>query len=251
MKEQLKRQLAMEAASKVHSDWCMKELKGFFDRTMANFNGSNNGIALQKGCYKGGQKRNEVEFNVAFFLSHMTMIRGAFKNFTNFVKLVNKGDLKVKRFVDRSLTEREKEKAGSNYRAGQENILRPFEELSSASQKENLDAAIGAVNVFVELSQAGITIDEMENDPEMKDLIGTAIHTDWLKRNENHPNNDLKVPYSRLDEWTQQQDLTVYGAMLSVVKQNPKKYFVPALDGATISDYDNEEKKLLGISNSR
>lgn len=251
MEEQLKQQLVMESASKVHADWCMQELNGYFERTKANFNGNNYGIALEKGCYKGEQKRNEVALDVGFLQGHETMVNNAFSDFTNFVNLVNTGAIDVKRFANRTLTEEEMVKAGSNYREGQENILRPFEQLSADSQRENLDAAIGAVNVFVELSQAGITIDEMEKDPEMKDLIGTAIHTDWLKRNADHPNEELKVPYGQLDEWTQQQDLSVYGAMLNIVKQNPEKYFVPVVDGAIVPDYDKEERELLGIASSR
>ena len=251
MNEQLRQQIVVESASKVHEDWCMQELNGYFERTKNNFNGNNYGEAFEKGCYKKEQKRNEVELDVVYLQWHETMLNSGMEDFNGFIRLVNKGAVNVKRFVNRNLNNEEIVKAGSNYKNGQENILRSFSELSDDSQKENLDAAIGAVNVYVQLSQAGISIEEMEKNPEIRDLIGIAIHTDWLKRNPNHPNEDLKVPYDQLDEWTQQQDLTVYGAMLNVVKNNPEKYYVPAIEGAIVPDYDKEEKELLGIAASR
>lgn len=251
MNEQIKNQLAMESASQVHADWCIQELNNYFERVKSNFYGNNYGEALRKGCYKGVQERNEVQLDIGYLVSHETMVNGAFNDFNKFVQLINKGAINVKKFTPRNLTETEIAKAGSDYKNGEENILRPFEKLSANSQKENLDAAIGAVNVFVELSQAGVSITEMKNDPEINKLIGIAIHTDWLKRNLNHPNEDLKVPYEELDKWTQQQDLTVFSAVLDVVKKNPEKYFVLRVEGAFVPDYTEEERKLLGVSKTR
>lgn len=87
----------------------------------------------------------------------------------------------------------------------------------------------------------------MKNDPKITELIGIAIHIDWLKRNQEHPNQDLKVPYSNLDEWTQQQDLTVFSALLSVAEQNKEKYTIKPVEGKQIPDYLKEESDLLGM----
>lgn len=206
---------------------------------------------LEQACYKGNNKRNEVETDNVWLIQHETATNIALNSFDNFIKLINTGAIKVKRFAKRNLTQEEQQKAGTDYKQGEENILRPFTELSKDSQKENLEAAIGAANVYIELSQAGVTINEMETNPEMKELIGIAIHTDWLKRNKNHPNEDLKVPYKNLDEWTQQQDLTVYEALLRTVKENKEKYQVPVIKDKKIPNYEQAEKELLGIGQVR
>ena len=60
----------------------------------------------------------------------------------------------------------------------------------------------------------------MLENSEIRNLIGVGIHTDWMKRNPNHPNESLKVSYSELDDWTKQQDLTIFDALIKVVKKN-------------------------------
>lgn len=85
----------------------------------------------------------------------------------------------------------------------------------------------------------------MENDQSLKNMIGLAIHTDWLKRNKNHSNDSLKVPYCELDEWTQSQDLTVFYALLEIVKQNKEKYTIKAVPGFVLPNYVEEEKQIL------
>ena len=149
------------------------------------------------------------------------------------------------------LAEEEIKKAGKNYKNGEENILRDFRQLSSASKKENLEAAIGAYNVYEKLSKAGISIDAMENNPEIKNIIGVAIHTDWLKRNVNHPDDSLKVSYDKLDSWTKQQDLTVFSALLGVVKANGNKYLVEPVSGEKIPNYFDEDQELLVTGRGR
>lgn len=244
----IKEELIIEAASKVHEDWCIQELKAFFKRMQ---NGLKNGITLlellENACYKGEQKRNEVVLDVSLLPKYSNEILKVTNSFEDFMFLIRSGVIKVKRYTKRTLTEEEQLNAGDNYKVetGEENILRKFTSLSAVSKKENLEAAIGAYNVYEELSKAGITIEQMETDNNLRNLIGLAIHTDWLKRNKNHPNESLKVPFNELDEWTRGQDLTVFDALISVVKQNKDKYIVETVSGYKLPDYETEEFLIL------
>lgn len=247
MEQNLSEELIISAAAQVHEDWCNQELKAFFGRAQEARKVTNSpGDALRQACYKGDQKRNEVDLDVGYLVGHETYASRCLDDFEVFKSLVDSTAIEVKRFANRDLTPEEAAKAGTNYKDGQENILRPFIELSSDSKKENLEAAIGAFNVYVQMSQAGISIEQMKNDPEMQGLIGVAIHTDWLKRNMDHPNDELKVPYSDLDEWTQQQDLTVFNALLNVVEKNKDRFAVAPVEGVSLPDYQEEERSLLG-----
>ncbi len=253
MENSIKEELIFAAASKVHEDWCIQELKAFFERAKeARLTAKTPREAWDKACFKNGTKRNEIWVDVGFMLGHETLGELSFRNFNDFLSLVKYDGLEVKRYVKRTLTEKEKASI-RDYKdgTGEENILKSFKDLSADSKKENLDAAIGALNVYEEMSKAGISVEEMENDPEIKNQIGIAIHTDWLKRNMDHPNESLKVPYSDLDDWTKQQDLTVFGALLSVVKQNKEHFQVSPVEGFNLPDYEEEEKKVLGISEAK
>ena len=252
MNKETREDLIIASAAKVHEDWCEQELEGFWKRAVeAKKTIENPGEALEKACFKGEQKRNEIFIDVAQMVSYESISSRIFTDFNAFKGMVNMGAIDVKRMVPRELSPEEIVAAGVDYKDGKENILRPFLKLSDASQKENLDAAIGAANVYVQLSEAGVSIQRMENDPEIRNLIGVAIHADWLKRNKEHPNDSLKVPYSQLDEWTQQQDLTVFGALLTAVKENPEKYAVQPVPGVSIPDYLSEEQAILESTNKR
>lgn len=251
---EIKEELIIEAASKVHEDWCAQELKAFFTRMK---NSLKNGITLfqllENACYKGEQKRNEVALDVTLLSKYSNEILKVTNSFEDFMFFVNEGVITVKRFIKRNLTEEEQIKAGDNYKieTSEENILKTFTSLSVESKKENLEAAIGAYNVYEELSKAGITIEQMEKDQNLRTLIGLAIHTDWLKRNKNHPNESLKVPFNELDEWTRGQDLTVFDALISVVKHNKDKYTVEVVNGHILPNYEDEERLVLAAIRTR
>lgn len=252
MNKETKENLIIAAASKVHEDWCTQELQDFWKRAVeAKKSIENPGQALRNACYKGEQLRNEIFIDVPEMQRFSSSAERMFDNYDVFKELVDFGAIEVMRFVPRELTSEELSKVGSclEYKEGNENILRPFIKLSAASRKENLEAAIGAANVYVQLSEAGVSIERMETDPEIREMIGVAIHTDWLKRNMDHPNDSLKVPYSQLDEWTQQQDLTVFGGLLAAVKAEPEKYVVQPVAGVNIPDYLAEEQGVLGTAN--
>jgi len=254
MDKETKESLIITSAAKVHEDWCEQELRGFWERAVTTKQTIENpGDALRAACFKGEQKRNEIFIDAPQMSSYGSAGDKIFTDFDYFKSIVDAGAIEVKRMVPRDLTKEEisKNTLTDDYVDGKENILRPFLKLSAASQKENLDAAIGACNVYVQLGEAGVSIERMETDPELREMIGVAIHTDWLKRNVDHPNDSLKVPYSQLDEWTQQQDLTVFGALLTKVKENPEKYAVQPVAGVYIPDYLEEEQAVLGTTGKK
>ena len=141
----------------------------------------------------------------------------------------------------------EQTKVGENHKTEivEENIVRTFASRSPEVNKENIEAALEAYNVYKELSKAGLTIEQMETDQNLRNLIGLAIHTGWLKRNETNPNESLKVPYNELDEWLREQKLIIFDALLSVVKQNKEKYKIEAVKGHILPDYEDEEFVVL------
>ena len=245
-----KENLIIEAASLVHEDWCKQELEAFFNRAKKiQMNGEDNiSKALRGACYKGDIKRNEIYIDVSFMVGHETLASRCLDSFDSFMYLVKIGAIEIKRFTPRNLTDEEKKeklfKGDYREQSKEENILHDFKYLSADSQKENLEAAISAYKVFEELSKVGISIEEMLENAEIRNLIGVGIHTDWMKRNPNNSNESLKVPYSELDDWTKQQDLTVFDALIKVIKKNNVKiekdvnrFFMP--------DYLLEESKTL------
>lgn len=235
-----KEELIILAASLVYQDWCMQEYKGFWERAVKIYNDGekNIGNSLRKACFKGNTKRNEIFIDTGFMVMHESIADNCLNSFDDFMFLIKSGGLEIKRFTTRNLTEEEKMTNinNGNYKpeTEEENILREFKYLSEDSKKENLESAISAYTIFEELSKAGVSIEQMTKNKEIRNLIGVGIHAHWLKRNPDHPNNALKVPYSELDDWTKDQDLIVFDALLKIVKDkniliepNQTGYFLP------------------------
>ena len=249
MNNDIKSDLVIESASKVHEEWCNQEIEAYYNRSKNLYDtGLELKEALYQACYKNGTKRNEINLDTGYLVMNEVQASQMLKDFNIFLKLVNSGAIEIFRYTKREgLTAEEVKRLGNNYKNGEENILVDFIKLSESSKKENLDAAIGAANVFEEFQKVGISIEEMENNPEILTQIGIAIHLDWVKRNPNHPNQSLIVPYNQLDEWTQQQDITVFKALLETVKKNPEKYQVAKIEGYELQNYQTEEKAYFGI----
>ncbi len=249
MTEQDRQELCMKAAGRVHAAWCEGELKGFYNRFIDAYKEDvTPGQALHEACLKNGKPRNEIDLDTTWLMFHEVTTHNRLKSFEGFKELFNKGVIAVKRFTARELTEEEKKNAVfGNYKeeTGEENILRPFEELSAASQKENLDAAKGAVAVLEEYFKRGFTVEQLMSK-EMEAEIGTLIHADWMKRNKPTENNRyMFVAFDKLDDWTKQQDLDVFFAMLEEYSMEPKKYEVPREEGLEPLDIAKAEKEAL------
>ena len=185
---------------------------------------------------------------------HEILANAMFSDYNVFKTVIKGGGIELKDFAIRDLIEEEiieMQKTG-DYRVEtkEENILRPFIKLSSDSKKENLAAALGAFSVYEDLSKAGISIEEMETDPKIRNIIGIAIHTDWLKRNLDHEDESIKIPYSDLTEQAKEQDLTVFGALLHVVKKDMSRYKINPEPNHQIQNYEELEKEVLSNKKS-
>lgn len=248
----IKEELIFEIATEMHASYCEDELRDFFNRVQRiKLEGriKEPGMILQNACFENGVKRNDIILDTAWLSLHESQARMMFDDYEIFKNVVASGGCDIKDFAKRNLTEEEirEIKNVGDYRieTGEENILRPFKDLSQDSKKENLSGALGAYQVYEDLAKAGITIHQMETDPQIRNLIGAAIHTDWLKRNMDHENNSLKIPYNELDEQGKEQDLTVFNALLKVVKQNGTKYIINPVPNHQIQDYIALEQEVL------
>ena len=250
-----KEELIIAAAAKVHEDWCMEEYKAFYNRAVqVKENGRTIKDAWNEACFKGNKKRNEIDLDVPYLVGHDTLASTSLDSFENFMALVRQGGLDVKRFTGRNLTDEEMKEAvrTRDYKVetGEENILRDFKYLSADSQKENLEAAISAYSVFEEMCKSGYEIEDMTTNSDIRALIGMAIHADWIERNPDHADKDLLVPYEELDEWTKDQDLTVFDALVSVVQRSG--VVIAREEGYALPDYrGKEEQALKAIRNKK
>lgn len=249
-----KEELIIEIASEVHNDYCEDEFRDFFARMqgLKEKGITNPRELLELSCFDGEKRRNEIVLDEVWLQFHETTAMRMFDDYDTFKKVFKEGPCVLKDFAIRELTEEEIKElvTEGNFRdykieTSEENILRPFIQLSQDSKKENLSAALGAYEVYENLAKAGITIEQMETDPTIRNLIGIAIHTDWLKRNMDHENSTLLIPYNDLDLQAKEQDLTVFGALLDVVKRNGNKYKIDRVEGHQIPDYQALEVEVL------
>ena len=275
MTEEAKKELVEEAASKVHTAWCKGELKGFHKRFleavenerkeyeakirseaenefMLTIHGDmmGSGKALQTACFKGDKRRNVARLSEDAY--GQNWIWAKMQTFEGFLELIGGGYITVQRFTARNLTEEEIKVAGENYnpKTKEENILRGFKYLSADSKRENIQAAIGAVKVYEEYLKRGYTIEQLRS-PEMREEIGKLIHADWMSRNKiNSSNAHLFVSFDELDDWTKQQDLDVFYALLDIAEKNPEKYAVDRVEGLKPIDANAYEDSVMYVTNN-
>lgn len=208
----IKNALSYSLGSDLHEAWCKQELYSFFLRAQQEFTKSQNyGTALRSACYKGEEKRNEVELDVGFLLGHETLASRCLEDFNTFLKLFELGAIEVKRFTKRNLSPEEIAQIGNDYKDGKENILRSFNSLSSASQKDNLEAARVAIELVYDK-----TISGEQFSPEEVEQMASVIHDEWLKRNDwvfnpEYGDPKLAVPYAQLSKEEQDKDKAQLG----------------------------------------
>jgi len=249
-----KEELIVAIASKVHDDYCEDEFRGYFDRIQKlrkkRLNKPKEILSI--ACLDGEKQRNEIVLDLAWLQMHETVTNEIISNYETFKRVFKDGPCALKHFAKRDLTKEEIKEAVTegefkDYKieTQEENILRPFSKLSQDSKKENLSAALGAYEIYENLAKAGITIEQMQTDPNIRYLIGVAIHTDWLKRNKDHDNSNLLISYNELDNQTKEQDLTVFDALLHVVKKSGDGYRILPIPNYQIPDYQAFELEIL------
>ncbi len=215
----IKTALSYSLGEDLHEAWCTQELQAFFMRLQKELATTESyGQALEKACYKGEDKRNEIEIDTGWLVGHDTTAALAMRNFDDFKKLVDGGVITIKRFTKRNLTSEEIERIGADYVDGKENILRRFSELSRASQEDNLEAAKVAIEQVYDKTIAGEPI-----SPEELEQMGANIHEEWLKRNTwvydpNYGDPKLAVPYEQLSEDEKDKDKAQIGPALAKVQ---------------------------------
>lgn len=255
MEQKDREYLIMSAASAIHEAWCEGELKAFYDRFLAErANGATFADALRGACLKNGKPRNECVPDMDWIYGHTTMIDEDFKTYAGFKRqVVQFGAYEIKRFVPRNLTEQEQRNAGFDYKPDtkEENILKPFAQLSADSQRENLGAARDALYVYEEYAKRGATMEQFKSE-EAQRAIGTLIHTSWMKRNERtEANKHLFVPYDQLDDWTKQQDLDVFKALLQEIEKDPQRFAVEKEDGLPRIRPQDQEREVIESKSSK
>jgi len=210
-------EVAFLAASKVHEKWCQGELGAYFSRLVSAYNESGNvESAFESACFKKGQRRNYAKVEHSAVSEESLTPEG-------FNDAVSNGDIKIFRFTKRNLS---REEQSIMFQSGdyipqtrEENILRPFAELSDDSQKENLDAADNALYVYEQLKRAGLDEKQMQ-EPNNRDYVGKIIHTAWMSRNvATEGNSYLFCPYEQLGDWEKGQDLDVFDAVVETAME--------------------------------
>ena len=82
-----KEELIIEAASRVHEDWCLQELHGFWNRARKSLQSGTVRIvdALNQACFKGETKRNELFLDVPSILGHEDIANNCLNDFNDFM----------------------------------------------------------------------------------------------------------------------------------------------------------------------
>ena len=229
----VKEALSYALGSDLHEAWCNQELYAFFLRAQQEFAKSQNyGQAIRQACYKGEDKRNEVELDTGWLIGHEIIAKQCLTDFDVFKKLFHTGIIEVKRFTKRSLTPDEISRAGNDYVDGKENILRSFSKLSSSSQIDNLEAARVAIELVYDKTMASELI-----TPEELEQMASTIHEEWLKRNSwvydpNYGDPKLAVPYDQLSKEEQDKDK----AQVAPAQAKVQAYMAGLIDVASICE---------------
>ncbi len=240
--------LVTEIATTLHNNWCDNEIREYFERAKVAKGNFSQGIEniLNAACYKKGKKTNEISINREAFETNKDALVSALDDFELFKTLVGKDNtyvVEVRKYAKRNLDAPERQE---DFKAstGEENILRPYEELSMRSKSENIAAAGRAVDAYKELASAGITLDEMKNNADARVLAGKIMHIGYLE-----DNKDDKTYFNDLSSDIKDKDLMVFDTLIGIV-ENAREYTLYPVEGVTLPDYDQIEKDVInGVAN--
>lgn len=237
-----KENIIVEVSALIYKNWSEKELKKFYERAKKIYIDGEKNIAkaLRAACYENNIKTNEIYIDVPFIQAHEILAQHCLDDFSSFLKLVNLGMFNISK---NNLREYE---SITNFKESSKNEMY-FADIYHSSQdmqREILASVISSYTVFEDLSKAGISIDEMLVNEEFRNIIGTALHTEWLKRNSETLNRNLKIPFSKLDSQTKKQYLIIFDNLIRFIRDNniktDKNY-----SNLPMPDYSLKEKNVL------
>lgn len=139
-------------AAKMHIDCCMEDLWNYFwhlkgaIKTCETPGEAISAAGIIKGEKVFDAKVEDIPYLVSFDSTfHMYLENNDFEKFVD--KFIKSGSISVRKYVKRSLTEEEQEKAGIEYKDGCENILRPFDELSEDSKGRYVEKVLSILDI--------------------------------------------------------------------------------------------------------
>ena len=236
-------ELIAEVAEVLHNTWVEEEIRNFYNGAKVAKNNFAQGIEnlILAACYKQGKKRYEVSYDKDELVRRQVEIVESLDDYDAFRTLVGNSPeyvVNVKKYAKRNIVDSEKQ-SDYKYSTGEENILRPFNELSELSKKENVAAAIDAYNAYKELIEAGITLEEMKKNSEVRNLVLKSMNISQMKGD-----LEYRVRFSELDEREKEKDLFAFDVLINVVENNRSYTLYPLVD-KEVPDYDKIENNII------
>lgn len=235
--------LVAEVAEKLHNNWCEEEIKDFYGRVV-DFAKNNEYIdiirMLNRACFRTGKRNNNEYVINEEMLDKNDFIESLnnYDTFRNFVGTDDSYPICLKKYVEQIIPENERQSDYKNA-SKMENILRPFKELSTEAKKKNIAASIDAFNAYKELTEAYVSIDDMENDNDTRILVTKAMNVSQMKNDPSY-----RVKYADLPEAEKENDLYAFDILIDTVKNN-REYFLYPLVDVDIPDYDTIEENII------
>lgn len=243
-------ELINEVAEVLHNAWVEEEIKAFYDRARVAKGNISLGIqnisqelenVIMGACFKIGKKRNDVDINKQLLDENREKFVEGLDNYEVFRTLVgNNSDyvVTVKKYAKRNIPNNEKQ-IDYKHSTGEENILRPFSELSELSKRTNIAAATDAFNAYKELVEAGISLEDIKNNETNRTLMLKAMNVSAMKADP-----EYRIKFADLTQDEKEKDLFAFDVLTKVVENNRSYTLYPVVD-AEVPDYDQIETDII------
>ena len=242
--------LIHEVAEVLHNAWVEEEIKEFYERARVAKGNITLGVQnvsqeieniIFAACYKKGKKRNDIGFDKNRLVENTDALVQSLDDYSSFRTLVGNNPeyvIDVKKYAKRNIPDNEKQ-ADFKHSTGEENILRPFSELSSISKRGNVAAALDAFTAYKELTEAGVSLDTLKNDKGIRETALKAMNVSAMK---NDP--EYRIRFSELTDDEKEKDLFALDKLIGVV-ENSREYSLYPVVNAVIPDYDKIENDII------
>lgn len=243
-------ELINEVAEVLHNAWVEEEIRAFYDRARVAKGNISLGIqnisqelenVIMGACFKIGKKRNDVDINKQLLDENREKFVEGLDNYEVFRTLVgNNSDyvVTVKKYAKRNIPNNEKQ-IDYKHSTGEENILRPFSELSELSKRTNIAAATDAFNAYKELVEAGISLEDIKNNETNRTLMLKAMNVSAMKADP-----EYRIKFADLTQDEKEKDLFAFDVLTKVVENNRSYTLYPVVD-VEVPDYDQIETDII------